>query len=219
MVYAHKERKYKAKLIALILIALIGWVLYFMMENMKPVVKTICASQARILSTSAMNSAVVAELYALDVEYSKLVDIMRDTSGNIIAIETNAVEVNKIKAILTDAVNEKLKTIPDQNVRIPFGTLTGIQFLSGKGPAIRLKMTPSSYVESALINKFDTAGINQTRHQIMIEFKVTMTAILAPYSTSVNVTTNICIAETVIIGTVPEMFADLSGDSLSDGLL
>ncbi len=108
---------------------------------------------------------------------------------------------------MTEAVNARLSAIPDQNVSIPLGTLSGIEFLSGRGPRVKLKMLPSSYVESALVNKFDTAGINQTQHQIMIEFTVTMTAILAPYSTTVDVVTNVCIAETIIIGTVPDTYA------------
>ncbi|MEG2234726.1 MAG: sporulation protein YunB, partial [Oscillospiraceae bacterium] len=154
------------------------------------------------------NKAVVAELERLYVDYDGLVTVVKDpVSGQIIAIETNAVEVNKLKAILTDAVNDKLAGITEQSVRIPIGTLTGIEILSGRGPKIRLKMLPSSYVETNLVNKFDTAGINQTHHQIMIEFKVKMTAILAPYSTSVDVSTNVCIAETVIIGAVPNTYA------------
>ncbi|MEG0750793.1 MAG: sporulation protein YunB [Oscillospiraceae bacterium] len=177
-------------------------------NNLKPVIKTVCSNQARILCTSTINQAVVDEIASLNIKYSELVSLSRDTSGQITAIETNAIEVNKLKAELTDAVNERLKLLPQQNVNIPLGTLTGLELLSGRGPRVRLKMIPSSYVESSVANKFDSAGINQTRHQVMLEFSVSMTAILAPYSSAVVVNTNVCIAETIIIGAVPEMFAD-----------
>ncbi|MEG0912975.1 MAG: sporulation protein YunB [Oscillospiraceae bacterium] len=201
-------KNFKIKLKFFIVISLLIYGGFLISNNLEPVIQTICANQAKILCTSAVNKAVVAELERLYVDYDGLVTVVKDpVSGQIIAIETNAVEVNKLKAILTDAVNDKLAGITEQSVRIPIGTLTGIEILSGRGPKIRLKMLPSSYVETNLVNKFDTAGINQTHHQIMIEFKVKMTAILAPYSTSVDVSTNVCIAETVIIGAVPNTYA------------
>lgn len=203
-----KTKKIKRKIILILILVLFIYTVTQISQNLKPVIETICENQAKILCTSAINKAVVAELESLYVDYDSLVQVVKDpTTGQIIAIETNAVEVNKLKSLLTDAVNEKLSLIPEQSVRIPLGTLSGIELLSGRGPKIRLKMLPSSNVETNLINRFDTAGINQTHHQIMIEFKVEMTAILAPYSTTVGVTTNICIAETVIIGDVPQTYA------------
>ncbi|MEA5051316.1 MAG: sporulation protein YunB [Oscillospiraceae bacterium] len=202
-----KWRKTILKTIAVLaLLALPAW----MTHNLAPVVRTICSSQAKILGTAAINKAVMAELERLNIDYGSLVRITTDNNGNVSVIETNAVEVNKLKSLLTDAVNDSLAAIPQQEVRVPLGTLTGIELLSGRGPRIRLRMQPASYVECTLSNRFDSAGINQTRHQIMVDFKVSMTAILAPYSTTVQVESNICIAETVIVGTVPEMFADIA---------
>ncbi len=202
------NKKVKRKIQLIVVFVLLVYMIVMVSGNLKPVIQTIISNQAKILCTSAVNKAVVAELEKINVDYDALVRIVKDpVTGQIVAIETNAVEVNKLKAKLTDAVNEKLSTIPEQNVRIPLGTLTGIEFLSGRGPRIKLKMQPSSNVETVLVNKFDTAGINQTHHQIFIEFKVQMTAILAPYSTSVTVPTNVCIAETVIIGIVPDTYA------------
>lgn len=178
--------------------------------NMAPVVQTVCASQARTLCTRYMNEAVMEELSLLNVEYNELVDISYDSNGNISVIETNAVTVNRLKALLTDAVNARLATIPDQKISIPLGTLTGFQLLSGRGPNIELRMSPVSYVQSSIVNLFDSAGINQTRHQIMLDFTVSMTAILAPYATTVDVSTSICIAQTVVIGAVPQTFADFT---------
>lgn len=180
------------------------------LSNMAPVVQTVCASQARSLCTRHMNEAVMEELSALNVEYNELVNISYDSNGNISVIETNAVSVNRLKALLTDAVNARLATIPDQKIGIPLGTLTGFQLLSGRGPRIELRMSPVSYVQSSIVNLFDSAGINQTRHQIMLDFTVTMTAILAPYATTVDVSTSICIAQTVVIGAVPQTFADFT---------
>jgi len=183
-------------------------IIYILHINVRPVISTVSANQARVLGAATINRAVLDELSAHEVEYDKLITIVYDAAGNIAAVESSAVEMNKLKARLTVAVIESLAALPDQNVTIPLGTLTGIELLSGRGPKLKLRMTPSPYVESALVNNFDSAGINQTRHQIFIEISVTITAILVPYITTVNVTTNVVVAETIIIGKVPDMFAD-----------
>ncbi len=204
---SEKHPRLAKKLKGLVIIVAIIFAGVALSNNLKPVIQTISANQAKILCTAAVNNAVVSELQKLSVDYDELVNVLRDEAGNITAIETNAVEINRLKAILTEAVNARLSAIPDQNVSIPLGTLTGLELLSGRGPLVRLRMLPSSFVESALVNHFETAGINQTQHQIMIEFTVTMTAILSPYATTVDVVTNVCIAETIIIGTVPNTYA------------
>lgn len=197
------KRRLRGMAIVVVIVLFGVW----MSANLRPIIRTVTENQAKILCTSAVSSAVMDELEHLSVTYNSLVSILRDEQGIITGIETNAVAVNQLMAQLTDAVNNRLAAIPNQTVSIPLGTLTGIDLLSGRGPRVRLRMIPSSYVESKLVNRFDTAGINQTHHQILIEFTVTMSAILAPYSSTVRVVTEVCIAETVIIGVVPETYA------------
>ena len=202
------RRRRKRRLIIAVSAAAVVLAVAFVSSNLKPVIQTVCANQARILCTSTVNQTVMEELGKLDVEYDNLVTLKSDSLGNINAIETNAIEVNKLQARLTDAVGERLSLLPQQNVSIPLGTLSGLELLSGRGPRVKLKMIPSSYVSSELIDRFDGAGINQTRHQLMINFNVGMSAILAPYTTTVEVSVSICIAETVIIGSIPDIFAN-----------
>ena len=205
-----KIKKLPKRAKAVIWVSVVVLILYLLHVNIKPVVQTVSANQARILGTSVINNAVMNELSAGEAEYDRLVTIVYDSAGNIAAIESNASEMNKLKARIVEAVNESLATLPDQDVGIPLGTLTGIELLSGRGPKLKLKMTPSPYVESSLVNNFDSAGVNQTRHQILIEIKVTITAILVPYITTVDVSTTVIVAETIIVGKVPDMFAEFN---------
>lgn len=209
------KKKTKASKKSITIMVLAVFLLLFCLIHiaMRPVIQTISADQARILGTALINNAVLEQLAALEVDYKNLISFTYDSAGNIAAIETNAMEMNKLKATLTESVNQSLATLPDQAVKIPLGTLTGIELMSGRGPDITLKMLPSSYVESKLVNNFDAAGINQTRHQILIEFTVTISAILVPYTTTVNVKSTVVVAETIIVGHVPDMFANV--DALS----
>jgi len=75
---------------------------------------------------------------------------------------------------------------------------------------------PSGSVVTSVSNVFDSAGINQTRHQIMLNIKSTVSVIIPGYITSVPVETNMCIAESVIVGLVPDTYANVQ---LDGGLL
>lgn len=204
-----KLKKGSKKHIKYIVLTATVLLLYLVHLSMKPVIETVSRNQARILCTTTINKAVLAELEKADVDYNSLVTITSDAAGNVSTIETDAVQLNLLKTRLTETVNNSLLQLPQQDVRIPLGTLTGIELLSGRGPGVRLKMLPSSYVESAIISSFDSAGINQTRHMILIEFTVTMSAIIAPYVTELIVTSSVVIAETVIVGTVPNIYANM----------
>lgn len=205
-----KKRKKARKIIKLLLIltAIVTLCIYSN-RAIKPVITSIMASQSKIICTLAINEAVMETLIAERVDYNTLVELVTNANGDIVGLKTDAGEINRIKAIITEAVNEKLAELPQKDVKIPIGTLTGWKWLSGRGPEVTLIMLPSSYAQSQLENRFDQGGINQTRHQIMLDFSVNMTAILSPYSISSHVESDVCIAETIIVGAVPDMFADL----------
>ena len=211
--HSRKVRRKCAKLskkqIKYLVLAVIAVVVYLSHLGIKPVVTTVSGNQARLMCTSIINTAVLDEMAKIPVEYESIVSIVYDSAGNVKILETNTIELNKIRARLTQAVNEALAALQNRDVRIPLGTLTGMEMLSGRGPGIKLRMQPSGYVESAMQNSFDSAGINQTRHMIVIDFTVEMTAIIAPYVTPVTVKSGVVVAETIIVGTVPNIFADM----------
>ena len=67
-------------------------------------------------------------------------------------------------------------------------------------------------------NAFSAAGINQTRHQILLSVDV-YTSILRPgFTASTKVSNEIAVAETVIVGSVPETYTYFSTtpDELED---
>ena len=98
-----------------------------------------------------------------------------------------------------------------EEVEVPLGTLLGWQIFAGRGPAIRFQVVPASFVESNITSTLESAGINQTQHKILMEFTVEMSAIIPGYTTSVQVNTQVSIADTLIIGAVPEFYAVADG--------
>ena len=72
---------------------------------------------------------------------------------------------------------------------------------------VLMRSLPASFVESNITSTLESAGINQTQHKILMDFTVKMSAIIPGYTTSVEVNTQVSIADTLIIGAVPEFYA------------
>jgi sporulation protein YunB len=87
---------------------------------------------------------------------------------------------------------------------VPLGTLTGITYLSGRGPEVKIKLHQIGAVDAQIVSKFESAGINQTKHSLKIEVKVELSAILPGHSTDVTVEDEYLVGETVIVGQIPQ---------------
>lgn len=202
-----KRKKAKAIIVLIAVAALLIAALSLTTASIKPVAESLMKSQSNIMCTLAINNAVMKQLNELGDQYSDLIEIVTDKDGKILALKSDSLAINAVQSGLTAAVNSALSKLPESQIKIPIGTITGWEWLSGRGPAVAMEMRPSSYAFSSLEHVFDSAGINQTRHQIILHFNVRITALLPPFSVSTDVETSVCIAETIIVGAVPEMFA------------
>ena len=125
----------------------------------------------------------------------------------VTSVQTDAAAINRVKSQLTNAVSTRLAMMELEEVEIPIGTLLGWQIFAGRGPTIRFQVVPASFVESNITSTLESAGINQTQHKILMDFTVEMSAIIPGYTTSVEVNTQVSIADTLIIGAVPQFYA------------
>ena len=184
--------------------------------QLRPLIKTIAASQAKLISNNAINEAVGEELEKSSVDYSDLVHIERDTGGKVLAISTDMVKMNALKSAVSVAIQNKINNTKEQNTSVPLGTLIGNDFLRGRGPDIPLRISLSGSVYTEFKSTFVAAGINQTRHQIYLNIRTSIYVLIPGYNVSTDIETNIAVAETVIVGEVPEVFANLDSEDTSD---
>ncbi len=212
---ARKLRKKPKKAIwGLLLALLILLGLAFMLDKqLRPAIETIAAYQAKVHATQAINNAVLQELSRAAPSYDSLVTLNRDENGNIVAIETNSLAISQIKSNVSNAVLKSLTDLDTDEVSIPIGTLSGVQWFSGMGPSITLKVLPVGVVTCEIQNVFDSSGINQTRHQLMLKVTANISAIIPGYTVTTSTVSSFIIAETILVGQVPEGFLQFSGGS------
>ena len=81
-----------------------------------------------------------------------------------------------------------------------------------RGPRIPLRVTMSGNALTTMNSAFSSAGINQTSHQIELEVTVRIYAAIPGFRSSIETTTNYLVAETVLVGEVPDSFTQVDGD-------
>lgn len=210
------RRRKKRKLRGVFLFAFIPVVMLIVLIGIeirvRPVITAMAESRARNIATETVNDAIKKVLCNDDFAYEKLCDITRDELGNISSVTVDTVCVNTLCASIRGEIVDSLSSVGEKKVSIPIGTLTGIDIFTGRGPKLNLEIALSGSATTNIINEFHTAGINQTRHQMIMNITTKIYIILQSGNISTEIENSIVVAETVIVGPVPEIYSDGSDD-------
>ncbi len=177
--------------------------------RIQPLLVKLSESKAESITLKIINEKVNDFLQTQDISYDSLVKIGYHEQGSIAYVGTDMVKLNRFKSQIASGIQECFDTYDFGTIALPLGTVVGGSFFVGRGPSFRFRVDMSCTVECTFENLFDDAGINQTRHQIMLNVKATTFAIARFCKTSSTVTTNFMIAETVIVGSVPEYYTSV----------
>lgn len=202
----NKRKKFLITIFLFLLILLVGFV--FFEIRAKPVIIEIAVAQSENIASDIIEDAIVSILYENDITYSSLVEVEKDENGRVATVKADAVKMNMLKSKIGSEISSKILETDSREISIPLGTIIGISYLSGKGPKIKTTVTLASNVTSTINNTFSSAGINQTLHEIYVNVNAKIYVVMPKNTAMAEVNSNYCIAQTVIIGAVPETFAD-----------
>lgn len=205
--------------LSMILLAASAVFTYFRMA-VRPTVISMAENKTTSQATVYINECVIDELYGSGRDYSDLVTVQRDAEGNIISVSADPVKTNAMASRLSVAIADSLSSLCDQRVNIPLGNVLNFDLLSGKGPDIPIRVVSVGAVKTKLENTFTAGAINQTLHRIMLSVETKITLYVPFKLTDVDVTAKVCVAETVIVGKVPQAYTFVveSGDSVAGAL-
>lgn len=174
----------------------------------RPNIMNVCEYNSRAVTVSLIDDAINERLNELgeDAGYSALVKLSYTADGRVSSIESNTKLINRIKNDMLTEINDRLMKGETENVDLTVGTLSGIPLFHGSGPTVRMKVEPKGYADAVFISEFTDAGLNQTLHRMIMRTTVSVTAFIPMYSVQTDVSGDFLIAETVIVGNVPESF-------------
>lgn len=189
-------------------------------RGMRPMIQSVAESRANSVATQIINQAVADQLTQMNLDYQDMVELDRDEQGNISSVRTKMAAVNRFQAEISLAVQAAIDTYESQKINIPFGTFTGLELLDGIGPGVPLTISMTGSMKATITSNFESAGINQTRHQIMLTISAEARAVVPWYGINAKVVIDYIVAETVLVGNVPDAYTHvISGDgSVADDI-
>ena len=164
-------------------------------------------------STSDLtNDAIAKQIAEGTIQYDRIVFFEKDLDGRITALKTNMSEVNRLKTDILNIINDEILALDTSDIGIPLGSLFLPELLSGKGPVIPVHILSIRNSDAVFSSNFVQAGINQTLHQLIMVVSVDVAILVLGQTGSFTVTSEVVVAETVIVGDVPNTFLQTGGN-------
>ncbi len=204
-----KEIRYARSLwIILTSVAGIGLALLFIAQlnsRIRPILLEVALAKTSNQITAAIDNAVSEQAVA----YSDLITLERSNTGDIVALSSNLAQANILRAQLLDVTLNALDGLETTELEIPLGTVLDWDLFSGRGPDIKVRVLYTGTASAEFENSFSTTGINQTRHQIIFKIDADICVLLPGRQYNETVSTSVCVAETIIVGKVPETYLQI----------
>lgn len=178
--------------------------------HLKPVMTSMAMARVSNMVNRIVSAAVNEAVESGEIDYGNFVIFDKDDTGHITALRSNVAEVNRMQGRIADEILLRLSEVSTSELEIPLGTLTGSALLAGRGPSLYVRMQAVGSANAVFRNQFTAAGINQTRHQIFLDVDVYMSILLPGMKTFTKVSNEIAVAETVVVGGVPDTYTYFS---------
>lgn len=201
-----KRNTWVFKTVCVLIIFLISVLL--LDAKLRPALYDLAALEAYAVSSKTVNSAVEKILSEKAPAYSEIVSINYSENNTVTGITTDIVKLNLFKSQVTNAIDAEFNNKKNTDITVSLGTASGVVLFSGWGPYIDVDVGFSSSTQSDFENIFTSAGINQTQHSVMLNIETTVLLTMAGKRIPQTVKTSFCIAQTIIVGTVPNVMVE-----------
>ena len=203
--YKYKRKRKRLAIAISSIILLVAVVVVYIRFVVTPVVKTVAKEKVRALTVSTVNAAVTSVLEA-EPSFVDMVEYGHDANGDLNSIKINATRINAVMQRSVQKTQNGLSDMISSGVNIPVGSVSGITFLSGKGPNLNVAVIPVGSVDARLRSEFSEIGINQTIHKIYLSLDSTIKIIIPGAGNTIKSSSEVLLVESVIIGKVPDTY-------------
>ena len=196
-------------LVIIVIFFFFNSILYIFQKNILPTALLIREERLKKQATEIINETAL-DIYSNDFDYSKIIIIDKDNDGNITLLRADTVKLNYLSSKLVLSMNRKVDELEEIGIKIPLGYMTKNLIFYNLGPKINVKMNQVGNITSDYESIFESEGINQTRHKIYLNVHMKMRVVVPFNSEEVEITSQIPIAETIIVGKIPDTSINLN---------
>lgn len=182
--------------------------IYALDKIIVPTVMAVADAEMRAKSMEIIYTAILNE-YSKEFNYDDVIHIEKDSQGNIAMLKADTLKMNKIAADVALSSQKELKKLGSIGIKVPMGYIFQNNILAQLGPRVSINMEPIGYIETKYHSDFESAGINQTRHKIYVEVRGKIKVIIPTKNDEIEVKAEVPIAETIIVGKIPDTSINL----------
>ena len=174
-------------------------------------IRELAETQVRNATSDLINDAIDRQIETGNIQYDRIVFFEKDLNGKITALKTNMSEVNRLKTDTLNLINDEIMALDTSDLGIPIGSLLFPEFFAGRGFQIPVHILSIRNSDAGFESYFTEAGINQTLQQITMNVLVDVSILVLGRSESFTVSSQVVVAETIIVGQVPDTFLQTGG--------
>lgn len=206
-------KRWIRRIIVLLVLVLAVFTLafFYLRSRYRDVIRELAETQVKNTTSDLTNDAIAKQIADGVVQYDRIVYFEKDLDGRITALKTNIGEVNRLKTDILNIINDEILALDNSDIGIPLGSLFLPELLSGRGPAIPVHILSIRNSDAAFQSNFTQAGINQTLHQVTMEVSIDVSVLVLGQTASFTLESQVVVAETVIVGQVPNTFLQTGG--------
>jgi sporulation protein YunB len=182
--------------------------MYTLDRIITPTILAVADAEMRAKSMEIINTAILDE-YSKQFNYDDIIKVEKDGQGNISLLKADTLKMNKIATDVAVNSQKELKVLGSRGAKIPMGYIFQNNILAYFGPSVTVKMDQVGYIETRYQSEFESAGVNQTRHKIYVQVYAKLRIIIPMRHDDIEVKGEIPIAETIIVGKIPNTSINL----------
>lgn len=204
-------RRLRTIVILILLLAMVILLLFRWKFNQP--VRDLAQAQVINATSDLINDAIDRQIEAGDIQYDRIVYFEKDLNGAITALKTNMSEVNRLKTNTLNIINDEILALDQSDLGVPMGSIFLPEFFSGRGITLPVQIIAIRNSDAYFESYFTQAGINQTLHRLNMCVLVDVSILVLGHTASFTVTSEVVVAETIIIGDVPDTFLQTGGSN------
>ena len=206
------SRLFRRFVVLFILVLFLGVTIFLVFRSRyRDVVRELAQTQVKNTTSDLTNDAIAKQIAEGTIAYDRIVFFEKDLEGRITALKTNMSEVNRLKTDILNIINDEILELDTSDIGIPLGSLFLPELLSGRGPAIPVRILSIRNSDANFVSHFSQAGINQTLHQVTMDVTIDVAVLVLGETSSFTVESEVVVAETVIVGQVPTTYLQTGG--------
>ena len=175
------------------------------------VIRELARTQVTNTASDLINDAILEQIMEGQIQYDRIVYFEKDLNGRITALKTNMAEVNRLKTETLNIINDEILAEDTENLGVSLGSLILPEFFSGKGPSIPVRILAIRNSDASFQSEFTEAGINQTLQKLRMDVLVDVTILVLGQTETFPVSSQMVVAETIIVGDVPATYLQTGG--------